>query len=712
MQEFNFNAVPPERAAEMPEQALSSFVPTTAITHNLRRRRTEPLRVQALRCLFVVGVAATVGIGVWLLADRLGRDGLDVPEAVLVLVYGILLLWLAGNFWLCVAGAFASGHRRSGENTLTDYVEPSPSARTAILMPLHNENPRDAFARLSAMIGSVQGTDAADNFDFFVLSDSTEPRRYLEEEWLWLYTRKQLGVADRLFYRRRDNNTGRKAGNIAEFCRRWGSAYDYIVVLDADSLMSGDALVECVRRMNANPALGLLQTWPRPIGGTTVFARAQQFAAVVAGPLMVRGMSVLGGSVGNYWGHNAIIRTRAFVESCGLPRLPGRPPLGGDILSHDFVEAALLVRNGWEVRLAPDIAGSYEQAPPNLLESLRRDRRWCQGNLQHLRVILARGLHPISRVNLFIGILSFVVAPVWLVFIALGIIVAWRSGLSEGSAEVSAQTFRGLEAAETAQVTALLSEAETMTLLGLTVLLLLGPKLLGLLAALLTNAMRTAHGGPLRLSLGSVLETALFALIAPGVMLAHSRFVADVLLGRSVGWTAPQRDAARVTWAEAAPPLLWILLAAVVMATLAASLAPQTVWWLIPILLSAGLAIPLAVLTGRRDIDAALRRHGLLGIPEENNPAQVQRDCAAWLSRLETQSRHSRDPISVLRSLVWLQLHSGMTPISPISADPERLEETRRLAIDRGLEDLTPDDCRVLLGWPEALVQPPQKTEA
>lgn len=412
MPESNLIALPPERVAEMPEQSLRVFDPPDAVQDRLRRMRPEPAGVQAARFLFALGVFGTVGFGVWLLADRLSWNGITVFEAVLVLVYAVLLLWLAGNFWLCVAGAFAMAKRRlAGPESSSGPLVQSAPARTAVLIPLYNENPRDVFARISAMIRSVDEAGGAGVFDFFVLSDSTDPRRYLEEEWRWFDTCRQLGVHDSLFYRRRDTNAGRKAGNIAEFCRRWGNGYDYMVVLDADSLMSGDALLECVGRMNANPALGLLQTWPRPIGGTTVFARAQQFAAAVAGPLMVHGMAALGGRAGNYWGHNAIIRCHAFIESCGLPRLQGRPPLGGEILSHDFVEAALLVRNGWAVRLDPDIAGSYEQAPPNLVESLRRDRRWCQGNLQHLRVLLARGLHPVSRINLLVGILSFLVAP-------------------------------------------------------------------------------------------------------------------------------------------------------------------------------------------------------------------------------------------------------------------------------------------------------------
>ncbi|MFP4538309.1 MAG: glucans biosynthesis glucosyltransferase MdoH [Dichotomicrobium sp.] len=699
MSEYKINSCPPEQPADMPEQPLDFFARSAAAGAGRCRPSGDPPGTAVLRGLIAVSIAVTVAFGVWLLAGWLGQDGLNAVEYMLVVFYALLLLWLAANFWLCVAGALVLIARRFARPAALPHPAPAPEApvRTAVLMPLYNENAFDAFARLSAMMRSVDAAGGADGFDFFVLSDSTDPCRYREEEWLWFYTRSRHDAHGRLFYRRREKNIARKPGNIAEFCRRWGNGYDYLIVLDADSLMSGETLIECVRRMNADPGLGLLQTWPRPIGGTTIFARAQQFAAAVAGPMTVHGMAALAGRSGNYWGHNAIIRTRAFTQSCGLPRLSGRPPLGGDILSHDFVEAALLVRNGWDVRIDADLDGSYEQAPPNLLESLRRDRRWCQGNLQHLRILPARGLHPISRTNLLVGVMNFVAAPIWLIFVLLAVAVAGTPMTSAGLAQFSADMPRSPAPAGADRLSPLFAGAEGLTLLVLTAMLLLGPKIMGLAAVMLNVQRRRALGGALRTTVGCLLETLLFAALAPMIMLAHSRFVAEVLLGRSVAWTAAQRDASHVTWAEATRPLIWIPLATTAAIALATALVPEIFWWLTPVLFSAWLAIPLTVATGRASAGATLDRVGLFWIAEETRPTRVQQDYASWPQWHDARPPDPYDLFVILQRLERFEQHPVLAsvasgPLSELDAQIMRLEAVRRLASDRenagpGIED-------------------------
>ncbi|MBN8772313.1 MAG: glucans biosynthesis glucosyltransferase MdoH, partial [Thiobacillus sp.] len=223
-----------------------------------------------------------------------------------------------------------------------------------------------------------------------------------------------------LYYRRRRRNIARKAGNIADFCKRWGGGYDYLLVLDADSLMEPTSIIELARRMEADRDAGLIQTVPRLVHGKTVFARLHQFASRIYGPAIATGLAWWVGGEGNYWGHNAIIRRRAFTEAAGLPDLPGKAPFGGHILSHDFVEAALIRRAGWTVKIADDIQGSYEETPPSLVDFAIRDRRWCQGNLQHVGVLPARGLHWVSRFHLVSGILSYLASFLWLLLIAAG----------------------------------------------------------------------------------------------------------------------------------------------------------------------------------------------------------------------------------------------------------------------------------------------------
>src|SRR5690606_32740800 len=212
---------------------------------------------------------------------------------------------------------------------------------------------------------------------------------------------------------------------------RWGARYDHLLILDADSVMEADTILKLAGRMEAEPRLGILQTVPMLVGGSSLFGRLQQFAGRLYGPVIARGTAAWQGTDGNYWGHNAMIRTRAFAQACGLPDLPGRKPFGGHILSHDFVEAALIRRAGWQVRMDPDLRGSFEGAPPSLIDSAARDRRWAQGNLQHVKVIGARGLRWPSRVHFAIGIGSYLMSPIWLAMLVTGGMLALRAGLAQ-----------------------------------------------------------------------------------------------------------------------------------------------------------------------------------------------------------------------------------------------------------------------------------------
>src|SRR5581483_2414338 len=278
-------------------------------------------------------------------ADGFGRfGGLD---ALLTALFAILFLWVSFSFWAATFGFLVLLRRRP------PAAEPSPSPAhlppTALVMPIHNEDPLRVFANLHAVAQSLAETGHAGAFSIFVLSDTTDPRAWLEEERAWAKLAVDVPAEVRVFYRHRPENTGRKAGNVADFCRRWGGLYRYLIVLDADSLMEGATMVELVRRMEAGPAIGILQAPPRPVARHTFFARLVQFAAHVYGPVFLEGFALWSQCDGNYWGHNAILRLRPFMEHCDLPVLPGDGPLGGEILSQDFVEAALMRRAGYQV---------------------------------------------------------------------------------------------------------------------------------------------------------------------------------------------------------------------------------------------------------------------------------------------------------------------------------------------------------------------------
>ncbi|HWL08638.1 MAG TPA: glucans biosynthesis glucosyltransferase MdoH, partial [Planctomicrobium sp.] len=380
-----------------------------------------------LLALTVVSTLAVLGLFV----NLLSVDGINWAEYLLLPIFTLLFSWIAFSFWTATWGLWLVlfGRNPQEESDSSESPqEPRPLSSTAVLMPIYNESPTSVFSGVEAMLQSVQATGKAGTFDFFILSDTTDPDIWLEEERAWARLVAESGPRPRVFYRRRPRNQSRKAGNIADFCCRWGSQYEYMIVLDADSVMEGETLVEMVRRMDADPKLGILQVPPAPVNRLSLFARLQQFASRLYSDILIQGFCSWAQFDSNYWGHNAIIRVEPFTQHCGLPVLPGKAPLGGEILSHDFVEAALMARAGWKVRLAHDLGGSYEECPTTLLDFAKRDQRWCQGNMQHIRLIFSEGFRPISRLHLTMGAMAYVSAPLWLTFMLLSAVAMWLDG--------------------------------------------------------------------------------------------------------------------------------------------------------------------------------------------------------------------------------------------------------------------------------------------
>lgn len=542
------------------------------------------LRLRRWLLLALVTLSALGGLRMML--DILRANGMRPLEAAVLVLFAITFTWLTVAFWTALIG-FVLQLLRRHPLTLRRLAVPGgpapPMARTALVMPVCNEDVPAVLAGLEASWQSLAATGQGRWFDIYLLSDSTDPEHVEAEAAGVAALRRRLGAAARLYYRHRPDNRGRKPGNIADFCQRWGAHYEYMVVLDADSVMEGETLVALVRRMQANPDTGLIQTVPLPTGQTTGFARLLQLAASLYSPMLAHGFAFWQGDTANYWGHNAILRVRPFTEHCGLPPLPGRPPLGGDILSHDFVEAALLRRAGWRVLLLPELGGSYEGIPGNLLDYLRRDRRWCQGNLQHLRLLATPGLHLVSRLHFGLGALAFVSSLLWLLMLAASTADAVDNA-------VSATQFFG--AGYQLFPDWPVSRPDLIrSLLALTIGLLAVPKLLGLLLAL--RQRRRAFGGGLRLLIGAVAEAAFAVLIAPLTMAFHARFVVTILGGRSVSWDPQVRDARAAPWAEAWRCTAPVTALAVAWGGLAALLAPDFLPWLAPVLAGPLAAVPL-----------------------------------------------------------------------------------------------------------------------
>ena len=493
------------------------------------------------------------------------------------------------------------------------------ATRTALIMPIYHEDPEQVGLRIAATYRSLAATGQLAHFDIFILSDSRDRDIVSEERALWARLCKELHAGGRLFYRNRTENDGRKAGNIADFCRRWGGRYRYFVVLDADSVMSGATLVRLVQLMEANPDAGLIQTVPRPVGGTTLLARILQFSAGLYGPLLAGGLNYWFQNESNYWGHNAIIRTDAFMASAGLPTLPGAPPFGGEILSHDFVEAAFMRRAGWGVWLVPELGGSYEQLPPTLSDFVNRDRRWCQGNLQHLRLLNTKGLRPASRAHLLTGAMAYLASPLWLTLLLLTSLEAARAALIPWDYFADATSF--------GPAWPIARRAELLGLFAATLGILMLPRFLALLHALVVPARRRAFGGAAAVIRSVFAELAFSVLLAPILMVQHTRVVLATIMGWRASWSGQQRGGNAENWCRALLRYGGCTLFGALWGWVVYVTAPDLLPWFSPVLAGLLLAVPLVVISSRADLGLAALRRGWFLIPEETAPPQE----LAWL---------------------------------------------------------------------------------
>ncbi len=584
--------------------------------------------------------------------------GLTLMERSVLGLFVILFAWVAFSFITNVAGflqLLGSGSAQPDGEEVAPL--PTLSTRTALLFPIYNEEAARVVARLQAIDEDLSRAGALAAFDFFILSDTTRPDIWIAEEEAFLKARERTGAHNRLFYRHRRHNEGRKAGNIADWVKRFGARYEHMVVLDADSLMSGEALVRLAAAMEHRPHVGLIQTLPLVVNGSTVFARLQQFANRLYGPLLGQGIAWWHGTESNYWGHNAIIRTRAFAEHAGLPTLPGRKPIGGEIMSHDFVEAALMRRGGWAIQIAPEIGGSYEESPPALSDYSVRDRRWCQGNLQHAGVLPARGLHPISRLHLLTGIGAYLTAPLWLLFLLAGILIALQAQFIRP--EYFPRDF-ALFPDWPAQdpVRAAYVFAGTMSLLFL-------PKLLAYLAVVARAEQRRGFGGAARGLASVVLESVISGLMAPVMMLNQSVTFVAALAGRDIGWSVQRREGGALPWSEVARGYIWHTLFGLSLAAAAYAVSWSLFLWMSPVIAGLLLAIPLAALTADARLGRGLQRLGLLRIPEEVRPPSILVR-ANELARTLVQALPDMDAISRLsQDEALVRAHAAMIETRP-----------------------------------------------
>lgn len=706
MQDMNkaFEApLPVENAAEkFPQQDLWRF------DGNNRRGYTRDARA-GLRRTFVFGGAA-------LLTAYLTRElclvlavgGYAELEIVLIGLFVLNIAWLSLSFMTAVSGflVYVFGIKPSIVPLPSEEdLRRLPDGRTAVLVATYNESPERIFGMALATIEELERSGHGDSFDVFILSDTTDPDIWVHEEAAFNAARARPGRGPRLYYRRRATNAGKKAGNVADWCRRWGPAYDYMIVLDADSLMTGASLVKLAHCMDGMPEAGLIQSVPVTIGRSTLFARMQQFAGGVYGPIMAAGLAFWHRGTGNFWGHNAIIRVRAFMESAGLPHLPGSPPFGGQILSHDFVEAALLCRAGWRVCMAPEIKGSYEEIPPSLIDFATRDRRWCQGNLQHSMILRAKGLRPLSRVHLAMGIMAYLTALIWLIFLIVALTLTIQ--------QITAAPIY-FENGQTLFPTWPMQDSErAMSLLFWTLALLLLPKLFGLSIALTNREMRRGFGGAWGLTSGVVMETVLSSLFAHVMMMVQSAAIFDIIRGRDSGWNPQRRD-------DGSLPTSWVLryhlfhmFIGVALGIFTFSASIPLFLWLLPATLGLAFSGPLSKASATRRWGEYFKSLGIFAIPEEAHPPAISLS-ARHHSDLLAQDFSKHEAISQLAGDPQLRhLHRQLIELQPVTREarisPSLAVGRAKLEISADLPELLrllkPNEKAALLSDPESLAR-------
>ena len=521
-----------------------------------------------------------------------------------LVLFAITLPWSVIGFWNAFIGFWIMRLARDPAVTVNPMAasirgdEPI-TATTAILMCIRNESPEPVARNLQPLLEGLVAANVADKFHVYVLSDSSIPDVIAEETALVeTFTAKWQGVIP-VTYRRRAINTAFKSGNIRDFCERWGGNHDFVLTLDADSYMPTDAVLRMVRIAQANPTLGILQTLIVGMPSVSVFARVFQFGMRLGMRSYTLGSAWWQGDCGPYWGHNAIIRLAPFIAHCHMPVLPGKGPLSGWVLSHDQVEAVMMRRAGYEVRVLPVEGMSYEENPPTLMEFGRRDLRWLQGNMQYWQLLGMPGLKPVSRFQLMFAIQMYLGSPAWMAMTAIGAVLL---ALSNGP---------------TAQYVPVEPGAGTL-LFALMMLMTFAPKIATIIDVLLTPSLRRAYGGTLVFAANIAVETLFMLLLAPLIALSHTIFMTRLFIFRDGGtWTSQTRQSHAVPWSMAFAKMWPQSLAGVVVLTIVALKAPQDFTFALMGAAGLVLAPAFAVVTASPALGCLFARIGICHLPEE-----------------------------------------------------------------------------------------------
>ena len=544
--------------------------------------------------------------------DWFTDGGFSALEVALLALIAFNFFWICFTVSTVLLGLYSLSKRPEARR-----LPKASKMRVALLIPVHNEVPWYVLGNARTMLEELRRRGGMHDYSMFILSDTRDDTLAAQELTSVRALHAMMPTDLKLYYRRRVFNTDRKVGNITDWVRRWGGGYEAMLVLDADSLMTGRAIARLSDALSRDPGAGLIQSFPQLIGAQSVFGRMQQFANGVHGVALAEGLARWVGHEGNYWGHNAIIRTRAFAACAGLPRIPSALGRGDKlIMSHDFVEAGLLRRAGWTVRFLPRIRGSYEETPPTLIDHIQRDRRWCQGNLQHLNLLRAKGFRSISRFHLLHGAIGYLMAPIW-----FALLVIWA--LIGRGEEASVLTY--FNAANPLMPSwPDMSEPRHVLVILLIYAMLLAPKLLALAALPLSGNRFADYGGGGRFALSFVSEIILAILYAPILMVQQMIAVIRTALGLQRGWAPQARDGGSYGWKT-------LLISHALetfsgLALWAGILSGMVSIWLLPIALSLVLAVPLSALSG---MPVVRRLNAWMGTSEVFTEPQITRTARA-----------------------------------------------------------------------------------
>jgi len=654
------------------------------------------LSILVRRSCFAFLVSLTVLLISWWTFTILEVNGLNTLKIVSFILFNVLLLPIVLSFWTAVIGfvvQWKGGDPWEVTRTLQNVGSNGSIPSTAVIMPVYNEDPVRVFAGVKATYQDLEETGQLNHFDLYILSDTTDPDIWVREEMAFASLQKEVSHPERLIYRNRRENQDRKIGNIADFCAAWGDRYTYMILFDADSIMSGASLIKLVHLMEQNPNVGIVQAPPFPVNRMTLFGRLYQFAVHAYSVIFFAGLNFWQGGAANYWGHNAIIRIRPFMEHCRLPKLPGKQPLGGSILSHDFVEAAFMRRAGWKVYLATELRGSYEELPSSLIGYAARDRRWCQGNLQHTRLLFTPGLHFVNRVHLLMGVMSYLASPLWLLLLLLTTIEGIREHLGKHAYFAVRSLFPSWQIS---------IQRQAGVLFAVMIGLLLLPKLLSLIYHLRTRQRADGFAGGVKLGLSVLTEMLCSVLLAPNLALLQSRFVISILMGRSAGWDCQDRGDAETSFSEAIRRHWTATLLGVAWSGLLLWTVPKLFWWFAPVLAGFRFAVPLSAWSSRKSLGKRFRKAGLFVIPEEIEPPAVLQRLHETLKAAQEHSwAVTRDGLlKVMEDPKTAGLHLSLLPDAAQPKDPIQqhyLEGLKLKLFRNGAGGLSPLEKRQLL---------------